>query len=58
MTSTRQKQAAKRAAVRTATYYNYGVKPTTSEAKANFASFAVGVFLTLGIYLLARFFGI
>lgn len=58
MTNTRKKVAAKRAAVRTSSYYNYGVVKETSQTKGNLANFLAGVFLTVAIYALARFFGI
>lgn len=58
MTSTRKKATAKRVATKTATYYNYGVTKTETNQKGNFASFVVGVFLTVAIYAIARFFGI
>lgn len=58
MTSTRKKTTAKRVAVKTAAYYDYGVKKTTTTAAGNYAGFVTGVLFTLVIYLIAQAFGI
>ena len=59
MTSTRKKTTAKRTAVKTVTYNDYGVRKTaTTTAAGNYAGFVTGVLFTFAIYVLARFFGI
>ncbi|CAB4149306.1 hypothetical protein UFOVP529_84 [uncultured Caudovirales phage] len=58
MTSTRKKTTAKRTAVKTATYYDYGIKKNNTTVAGNYAGFVTGALFTFVIYLLARAFGI
>jgi hypothetical protein len=57
MTSTKKRTIAKRLAT-TATYYNYGVSQKTATRNANYANFVASVAFVVGIYLIARFFGL
>jgi len=57
MTSNKKRIVAKRVAT-TATYYNYGVRQKATSRSANYANFIAAVFFVVGIYALAKFFGL
>ena len=58
MRSPYRRPSAKRVA--TKTFFEYGVSPVKKESNAagNYANFVVGLFIVLGIYLIAQAFGV